>query len=253
MALRVPISFEFYPPKTDEQRAQLDRTAARLKAHVARIRVVHVRRRRLDPVATRPKPCSACTSTHGLDAAPHVSCMGGTREELRRAAASCYRAMGCRRIVALRGDLPSGMAPHGRLPLRLGPGRVHPRASTTASSTSKSAAIPKCIRRPTTRSPTCATSRPRSTPAPMARSPSTSTTPTRISASSTTRAGSASTIPIVPGHHADLQLHPAAALLRSLRRGDPALDRQAHAGLRRRCREHPRVRGRVRRATCADA
>ena len=30
MAL-VPISFEFYPPKTDEQRAQLDRTAARLK------------------------------------------------------------------------------------------------------------------------------------------------------------------------------------------------------------------------------
>ena len=44
-------------------------------------------------------------------------------------------------------------------------------------------------------------------------------------------------VPIVPGHHADLQLHPAAALLRSLRRGDPALDRQAHAGLRRRRRE----------------
>ena len=28
---RVPVSFEFYPPKTDEQRAQLDRTAARLR------------------------------------------------------------------------------------------------------------------------------------------------------------------------------------------------------------------------------
>ena len=28
-----PISFEFYPPKTDEQRAQLDRTTTRLKAH----------------------------------------------------------------------------------------------------------------------------------------------------------------------------------------------------------------------------
>ena len=28
----VPVSFEFYPPKTDEQRAQLDRTAARLKS-----------------------------------------------------------------------------------------------------------------------------------------------------------------------------------------------------------------------------
>ena len=31
MGYRVPVSFEFYPPKTDEQRAQLDRTAARLR------------------------------------------------------------------------------------------------------------------------------------------------------------------------------------------------------------------------------
>ena len=30
---QVPVSFEFYPPKTDEQRAQLDRTAAKLKTH----------------------------------------------------------------------------------------------------------------------------------------------------------------------------------------------------------------------------
>ena len=29
----LPISFEFYPPKTDEQRAQLDRSVQRLKAH----------------------------------------------------------------------------------------------------------------------------------------------------------------------------------------------------------------------------
>ena len=28
-----PLSFEFYPPKTDEQRAQLDRTAEKLKSH----------------------------------------------------------------------------------------------------------------------------------------------------------------------------------------------------------------------------
>jgi methylenetetrahydrofolate reductase (NADPH) len=49
---------------------------------------------------------------HGLDAAPHLSCMGGTREELRQLL-KLYRAMGCRRIVALRGDLPSGMARMG--------------------------------------------------------------------------------------------------------------------------------------------
>ena len=31
--MRTPVSFEFYPPKTDEQRAQLDRTADKLKTH----------------------------------------------------------------------------------------------------------------------------------------------------------------------------------------------------------------------------
>jgi methylenetetrahydrofolate reductase (NADPH) len=38
--------------------------------------------------------------------------MGGTREELR-SLLKLYRALGCRRIVALRGDLPSGMARMG--------------------------------------------------------------------------------------------------------------------------------------------
>jgi methylenetetrahydrofolate reductase (NADPH) len=38
--------------------------------------------------------------------------MGGSREEIRALLAE-YRAMGCRRMVALRGDLPSGMATHG--------------------------------------------------------------------------------------------------------------------------------------------
>ena len=32
MSPGVPVSFEFYPPKTDEQRTQLDRTAARLRS-----------------------------------------------------------------------------------------------------------------------------------------------------------------------------------------------------------------------------
>ena len=31
--MRTPVSFEFYPPKTDEQRTQLDRTAQKLKAY----------------------------------------------------------------------------------------------------------------------------------------------------------------------------------------------------------------------------
>jgi methylenetetrahydrofolate reductase (NADPH) len=51
---------------------------------------------------------------HGLDGVPHLSCMGGTREEIRELL-NLYKALGCTRVVALRGDLPSGMARMGDL------------------------------------------------------------------------------------------------------------------------------------------
>jgi methylenetetrahydrofolate reductase (NADPH) len=51
---------------------------------------------------------------HGFDAAPHLSCVGGSREEIRELL-RLYRALGCKRIVALRGDLPSGMGHPGDL------------------------------------------------------------------------------------------------------------------------------------------
>src|SRR3546814_12399533 len=44
----------------------------------------------------------------GCDAAPHLSCIGATRAVLADILDS-YRELGIRRIVALRGDLPSGM------------------------------------------------------------------------------------------------------------------------------------------------
>ena len=107
------ISFEFFPPKTDEQRAQLDRTVAKLRPY-------------------RPEFVS-CTfgaggstltytsgtvrhllQSHGLDAAPHLSCVGGSCDEIA-ALLDEYRPLGCRRIVALRGDLPSGMGQPGEL------------------------------------------------------------------------------------------------------------------------------------------
>jgi methylenetetrahydrofolate reductase (NADPH) len=49
---------------------------------------------------------------HGFHVAPHLSCVGGSREEIA-ALLDSYREAGCRRIVALRGDLPSGMATPG--------------------------------------------------------------------------------------------------------------------------------------------
>ncbi|MEO6623259.1 MAG: NAD+ synthase, partial [Burkholderiaceae bacterium] len=44
-------------------------------------------------------------SEHGVRGVPHVSCVGGTREEIR-SLLKLYRALGCDRVVALRGGLP---------------------------------------------------------------------------------------------------------------------------------------------------
>jgi len=107
----IPISFEFYPPKNDDQRARLDRTARKLKTH--------------DPeyvsctfgaggstLRYTPETVRRLHQEHGFDAAPHLSCVGGSREEIRDLL-RLYRAIGCRRIVALRGDIPSGMGHTG--------------------------------------------------------------------------------------------------------------------------------------------
>ena len=105
------ISLEFFPPKTDEQRETLEKALPRLKA--------------LNPeyvsvtfgaggstLSYTPETVRMLRQQHGLEAAPHVSCMGGTREEIRQLL-KLYQAMGCKRIVALRGDMPSGMAGFG--------------------------------------------------------------------------------------------------------------------------------------------
>ena len=110
---RVPISFEFYPPKTDEQRSQLDRSAARLRLQSPDY-VSCTFGAGGSTLSYTPETVQRLREKHGLDAAPHVSCMGGSREEIRQLL-KLYRAMGCRRLVALRGDLPSGMARMGDL------------------------------------------------------------------------------------------------------------------------------------------
>ena len=108
-----PISFEFYPPKTDEQRTQLDRTAARLRSESPEY-VSCTFGAGGSTLSYTPETIQRLREKHALDAAPHLSCMGGSREEIRQLL-KLYRAMGCRRLVALRGDLPSGMARMGDL------------------------------------------------------------------------------------------------------------------------------------------
>jgi methylenetetrahydrofolate reductase (NADPH) len=107
------ISFEFYPPKTDDQRAQLDRTAAKLKSHAPEY-VSCTFGAGGSTLSYTSETVRHLNQHHGLQAAPHLSCVGGTREEIRELL-KLYRAIGVKRIVALRGDLPSGMGFPGDL------------------------------------------------------------------------------------------------------------------------------------------
>ncbi|MFN8694696.1 MAG: methylenetetrahydrofolate reductase [NAD(P)H] [Burkholderiales bacterium] len=104
------ISFEFFPPKTPEGAAKLRDTVAQLG--------------QLKPAffsvtfgaggSTQDGTLNTVNQIRemGFNAAPHLSCIGSTVESIRGILQQ-YRDAGIRHIVALRGDLPSGMAMAG--------------------------------------------------------------------------------------------------------------------------------------------
>lgn len=108
--MTTPVSIEFFPPNTP---VGVDK----LKTVVQELRV-------LSPQyfsvtygaggATREKTLGAVMdiAAAGFEAAPHLSCVGSTRENIAEILAT-YRAQHIRRVVALRGDLPSGTATAG--------------------------------------------------------------------------------------------------------------------------------------------
>lgn len=109
----LPISFEFYPPKTDEQRTQLDRSVQKLKAHAPQFMSVTFGAGG-STLSHTPETVQRLRSEHGVAGVPHLTCVGGNREEIR-SLLKLYRALACDRIVALRGDTPSGMVRSGDL------------------------------------------------------------------------------------------------------------------------------------------
>ena len=109
----IPISFEFFPPKTDEQRDMLEKALPKLKAKSPDYVSVTFGAGG-STLSYTPETIRHLRENHSLEAAPHISCMGGSREEIRTLLKH-YRAMGCKRLVALRGDLPSGMATVGEI------------------------------------------------------------------------------------------------------------------------------------------
>jgi methylenetetrahydrofolate reductase (NADPH) len=105
VSLKVPVSLEFFPPKTPEGVEKLRAVRAQL-------------------YALQPEFCSVTYGaggstqegtfatvkdilSEGVAAASHFSCIGATKASVREELAT-LKAMGVKRLVALRGDLPSG-------------------------------------------------------------------------------------------------------------------------------------------------
>lgn len=103
--MKLPISLEFFPPKTAEGSEKL--RAARQKLYALKPEFCSVTFGAGG--STQEGTLTAVTEimAEGCPAAPHLSCIGQTRESIRERLAA-YSAAGIRRIVALRGDLPSG-------------------------------------------------------------------------------------------------------------------------------------------------
>lgn len=115
MTKRVPISFEFFPTKTD--------------AGAEKLRLVHQELKVLQPEffsitygaggSTRERTLAAINDFNGngqtIPVAPHLSCIGDDKARIAELL-DLYKSLGINRIVALRGDLPSGQVGLGELP-----------------------------------------------------------------------------------------------------------------------------------------
>ena len=109
-SLPVPVSFEFFPPNTPVG-------SEKLKAVVADLAELQPEFFSVTYGAggtTRDKTLATVVDIAALghEAAPHLSCVGSTREGISETLAT-YRRQNIRRVVALRGDLPSGTAVPG--------------------------------------------------------------------------------------------------------------------------------------------
>ena len=104
-------SFEFFPPKSDDGASKLRAVGAKLA--------------KLDPCffsvtfgaggTTRERTFKAVVDIKqhtGIDVAPHLSCVASTQESIREILQN-YMDQGIRHLVALRGDMPSGLRDPG--------------------------------------------------------------------------------------------------------------------------------------------
>lgn len=101
------ISFEFFPPRTPQGEAKL----RRVRAELAALKPEYFSVTFGAGGSTREGTLNTVMEIHreGLSVAPHISCIGTSRDSVRGLLAG-YRGHGIHRVVALRGDMPSGAA-----------------------------------------------------------------------------------------------------------------------------------------------
>ncbi len=104
------VSFEFFPPNTPEGVAKLRATRQALDAAAPEFFSVTYGAGGV----TRDKTLATVLeiADEGRPIAPHLSCIGASRASIGELL-DLYRARGIRRLIALRGDQPSGMVNHG--------------------------------------------------------------------------------------------------------------------------------------------
>ncbi len=110
MSRSTPLSLEFFPPKTPEASARLGVAAQALKA----IAPDYVSVTYGAGGSTREGSLDTVRQMLPIfgEVAPHISCIGATADQMDELL-SLYQTMGIRRLVALRGDLPSGYGQGG--------------------------------------------------------------------------------------------------------------------------------------------
>jgi methylenetetrahydrofolate reductase (NADPH) len=100
-----PVSLEFFPPKTPEGVTKL--AAARAQLYALKPEFCSVTYGAGGSTQDGTFAAVRAILAEGVEAAPHFSCIGASRASIREKLGS-FKDEGIRRIVALRGDLPSG-------------------------------------------------------------------------------------------------------------------------------------------------
>ena len=104
-AILLPISLEFFPPKTPEGVTKL--AAVRQQLYALKPQFCSVTYGAGGSTQDGTFAAVKAIIEEGVEAAPHFSCIGASKESIRAKLVE-FKAHGIRRIVALRGDLPSG-------------------------------------------------------------------------------------------------------------------------------------------------